>query len=232
MSLRKIAAPIVLKIGMSRVRQIKEQTPKRGGGTERQLGVVTRFRQGLERLFRRNACPCALDEGGRGRETPRQVLLVGTPNVGKSVLFKQLTGVYATVSNYPGTTVEITRGKMHVAGQDYEIIDTPGMYTLLPITEEERVARNLLMSAHPYLVLHVMDAKDLDRMLPLSLQLIEADCPLLLVLNMVDEAETAGVTIDTAVLEEETGVPVVATVAPKGYGLDLLKERIAAYGCR
>ncbi|MFN3422045.1 MAG: FeoB small GTPase domain-containing protein, partial [Armatimonadota bacterium] len=104
----------------------------------------------------------------------KRVALVGSPNVGKSLIFNRLTGIYVTVSNYPGTTVEIFRGRTYIEGVLYEIIDTPGMYSLLPSSEDERVARRLLMEERPDVVVHVVDAKNLERMLPLTLQLIEA----------------------------------------------------------
>ena len=72
-------------------------------------------------------------------EVDRKIAIVGSPNVGKSVLFQKLTGTYVTVSNYPGTTVEVFRGKGTIGGESFEVIDTPGMYSFLPITEEERV---------------------------------------------------------------------------------------------
>src|SRR3990172_3751336 len=127
----------------------------------------------------------------------RRVALVGNPNVGKSVLFNALTGAYVTVSNYPGTSVEVTRGMAVIEGQSYEIIDTPGMYSLLPITEEERVAREILFKDTPDLIIHVIDARNIERMLSMTLQLAEAGLPLLVVVNMMDEAERLGIDIDS-----------------------------------
>lgn len=158
-----------------------------------------------------------------------KAIIVGNPNVGKSVVFNRLTGVYVTVSNYPGTTVEVSRGKTRIDGRDYQIIDTPGMYSLLPITEEERVARKILLSEQPDAVLHVVDSKDLERMLPLTLQLIEAGLPVILVLNMMDEAEAVGVKIDVGRLEEELGIPVVGTVATTGQGVERLRRMMTHY---
>ena len=123
------------------------------------------------------------------------VAIVGNPNVGKSVLFNKLTGRYVTVSNYPGTTVEVTKGVASVYRVKFNLVDTPGMYSMSPITEEERVSRRLLIEDRPDLVLHVVDAKNLDRMLPLTLQLIEAGFKTVLVLNMMDVAVTGGLNI-------------------------------------
>ena len=114
------------------------------------------------------------------------IAILGSPNVGKSVLFNALTRTYVTVSNYPGTTVEVYRGKAFIDGREYQVIDTPGMYSLLPITEEERVGRSLLLEEKPDILLHVIDAKNIERMLPLTLQLIEAGLSVILVINMID----------------------------------------------
>jgi len=154
------------------------------------------------------------------------VLIVGNPNVGKSVLFHKLTGRYVTVSNYPGTTVEVARGVMRYRGRKFAIIDSPGMYSLAPITDEERVARRILLRDRPDLVLHVVDAKNLARMLPLTLQLMETGVPVILVLNMMDELERAGLSIRVDALERQLGVPVVPMVCPLGAGVDTLKELI------
>ncbi len=159
----------------------------------------------------------------------RKVGIVGSPNVGKSVVFNSLTGAYVTVSNYPGTTVDMARGKAKIEGEEFEIVDTPGMYSLLPITEEERVARLILLAEKPEVILQVVDAKNLERMLPLTLQLIEAGLPTVLDLNMMDETEAAGIEVDVNRLEEELGIPVVATVATTGRGMEALRRRLAEY---
>lgn len=158
-----------------------------------------------------------------------KVVLVGNPNVGKSVIFNNLTGKYVTVSNYPGTTVEVTRGKGRAGDKEYEVIDTPGMYSLLAITDEERVAVSMLLSEKQEVVVQVVDAKNLQRMLHMTLQLIEAGLPVILDLNLMDEAEKLGVLIDTEGLERELGISVVSTVATSGKGMDALKEQIATY---
>lgn len=162
----------------------------------------------------------------RGARRKSTVLIVGNPNVGKSVLFHKLTGRYVTVSNYPGTTVEVSRGRMRLHGREFEIIDSPGMYSLMPITDEERVARRILLYDKPDLVLHVIDAKNLARMLPLTAQLIEMGVPVVVVLNMMDELEQAGLSIQVEALQQQLGVPVLPTVSLTGQGIDALKELI------
>jgi ferrous iron transport protein B len=162
----------------------------------------------------------------------RKVALVGNPNVGKSVLFNALTGAYVTVSNYPGTSVEVSRGTAVLGDIHCEVIDTPGMYALLPITEEERVAREILLKASPDVVVHVLDARNLERMLSMTLQLIEAGLPVILVINIMDEAERMGLSIDVALLGEKLGIPVIGAAAAKKIGLAELKEAIASYDPR
>ena len=159
----------------------------------------------------------------------RKMSIVGSPNVGKSMVFNRLTGRYVTVSNYPGTTVDVSRGKAKIDGEEFEVIDTPGMYSLFPVTEEERVARSLLLGNKPEIILQVVDAKNLERMLPLTLQFIEAGLPIMLDLNMMDETEAAGIEIDVSRLEEELGIPVVATVATTGHGMEVLQKRVVEY---
>jgi len=156
----------------------------------------------------------------------RKIAIVGSPNVGKSVMFYNLTGKYATVSNYPGTTVEVSRGKGKIGGEEFEIIDTPGMYSFLPITEEEAVARSILLEEEPCVILHIIDAKNLERMLPMTLQLLESGLPVILVLNIFDEARKLGINIDIARLEKELNIPVVETVSTTGEGVDILKGKI------
>lgn len=163
------------------------------------------------------------------RHQKRKLVLVGTPNVGKSVIFNLLTGTYVTVSNYPGTTVEVTRGTAKYNQHIYEVIDTPGMYSLFPITEEERVTRTLLLQEKPDIVVHVADAKNLERMLPLTLQLLEAGLPLILAVNMMDEAETIGRSIDIDKLSAILGIPVVGTAAALNRGIDQLKKAVVEY---
>ncbi|MEE9914045.1 MAG: ferrous iron transport protein B [Deltaproteobacteria bacterium] len=172
-----------------------------------------------------NGCHVNADESD-GLE---RVVLVGSPNSGKSVIFGNLTAKYVTVSNYPGTTVELTKGKAWFGNEEFEIVDTPGMYSLLPITEEERVARSMLLKEKPKVVVQVADAKSLEKMLHTTLQLIEADLPVLLDLNIMDEAEKLGLKINLPCLEKELGIPVLSTIAIKRQGMEILKESIIQY---
>lgn len=157
------------------------------------------------------------------------VALVGSPNVGKSLLFNLLTGTYVTVSNYPGTTVEVSRGNRTIAGKQVTFFDTPGMYSLIPITEEESVARDLIMNEAVDLVIHVIDAKHISRMLNLTLQLIEAQLPVMLVVNMIDEAEKLGIWVNEHQLAYKLGIPVVTMSAARKLGLKNLIAKVADY---
>ena len=153
-------------------------------------------------------------------------VLVGNPNVGKSVLFKNLTRRYVTVSNYPGTTVEVVRAKAAFDGREIEVVDTPGVNDLAPRSDEARVTRRLLDETAGATIVQVADAKNLRRALLLTLQLAELERPTVLVLNMYDELEERGRQIDTARLSEILGIPVVATVAPRNQGTQELIDAL------
>ncbi|MDZ4224497.1 MAG: ferrous iron transport protein B, partial [bacterium] len=151
---------------------------------------------------------------------------MGNPNVGKSVIFGYLTGSYATVSNYPGTTVELSRGKTMLQGNSCEVIDTPGVNSLIPMSEDEAVTRNILLEQKG-IVIQVADAKNLARALPLTFQIMELKIPFVFVINMCDEAARSGIKINAKKLESLLGVPVLTTVATRGVGLAQLKEKIS-----
>jgi ferrous iron transport protein B len=158
------------------------------------------------------------------------IVLVGAPNVGKSLLFHRLTGTYVTVSNYPGTTVEIVRGKLDLSPLPHRgegLFDTPGLRSLLPITEEEQITKEILQRDDVAVIVHVADAKDLERSLALTLQLQELGPPVVLVLNMIDEAHKLGLEIDRRALEEKLNIPVVLTSALENHGIAELKDVLA-----
>lgn len=146
------------------------------------------------------------------------VALVGHPNVGKSVFFQRLTGQRATVSNFPGTTVEVARG-MARALEGTVVVDTPGVVAFPPHSQDERVTARLLLGEPLRAVLQVGDAKNLRRTLLLSVQLAELGVPLVLALNMMDEAGARGVKVDHARLAEYLACPVVPTTAIRGQGV-------------
>jgi ferrous iron transport protein B len=154
------------------------------------------------------------------------VALVGNPNVGKSVLFNRRTGAYVTVSNYPGTSVALTRGHGHLGELDVEVVDTPGAYALVPGTEEERVTQRYVLGGTANVLIHVVDAKNLPRGLPFTLQLMALGRPLVLVLNMMDELDELGVSVKVDLLSERLGIPVVPMVATRGTGMDLLATAV------
>ncbi len=153
-------------------------------------------------------------------------VLVGNPNVGKSLLFRNLTRRYVTVSNFPGTTVEVVRARARFNGREQEVVDTPGLNDLSPRSDEARVTRSLLAEHEQATIVQVADAKNLRRALLLTLQLAELRRPMVLVLNMFDELEERGGKIDTARLSDVLGVPVVVTVAPEGRGTRELMRAI------
>jgi ferrous iron transport protein B len=155
-----------------------------------------------------------------------RIALIGNPNVGKSVIFGLLTGKYVTVSNYPGTTVEVSHGNIALDSRKYHIIDTPGVNSLIPMSEDERVTRDILLKERPSLVVQVADSKNLKRTLLLTLQIAEMGVPMVLDLNMEDEARDRGIIINMQRLKEILGVEVVTTIAPQRKGFRELRNSI------
>lgn len=150
----------------------------------------------------------------------KKIILVGNPNVGKSVFFNALTGLYVDVSNFPGTTVDISHGKY---GNDV-VIDTPGVYGVSSFNDEERVARDVILDGD--IIINVVDALHLERDLFLTQQLIDMGKSLIVALNMMDEAKRNGISINVKKLESELGVPVIPCIATKNIGLDEVKNNV------
>ncbi|HPS91340.1 MAG TPA: ferrous iron transporter B [Methanothrix sp.] len=147
-----------------------------------------------------------------------KILLMGNPNVGKSVIFSRLTGIDVISANYPGTTVEYTEGRMKLGEQMATLVDAPGVYSLDPTTRVEEVSRKIFLNGAD-VVVNVIDATNLERNLNLTLQILEKGVPTIVVLNLWDVATRKGILIDAKALEKELGVPVVATVAVSGQGI-------------
>jgi ferrous iron transport protein B len=156
----------------------------------------------------------------------KKIALVGHPNVGKSVLFSTLTSRYVTVSNFPGTTVEVFSGEAQIGKQIYKVFDTPGINSTEPNAEDERVTLEVIQQERPDIIIQVADAKNLRRALLLLTQLSEFKIPIVLVLNMMDECKQRGIHIDSSILSLKLGVPVVETVATTGHGLEELKRQL------
>lgn len=154
----------------------------------------------------------------------RKIVLVGNPNVGKSVVFSHLTGSKVMISNYAGTTVEFTSGELNTEKESFELFDAPGAYSLTPSSKVEEVASSLVDQAD--LVINVVDATNLERNLFLTMEVLERDVPMIIALNMIDEAGHKGVKIDIEKLELLLGVPVTPTVAVSGEGLKNLIDTL------
>src|SRR5262245_34461574 len=167
------------------------------------------------------------------RPRPLRIALVGQPNVGKSVVFGRLTGRYVTVSNYPGTTVAVTKGRalIGINNEVCDIVDTPGVNALDgTLSEDERITREVVAGSACDLVVQVADARNLRRALMLTSQIAAFGKPMVLALNMVDEAFARGIVVDAAALEAALGVPVVEMVAVEGRGLSELRDALARAG--
>ncbi len=151
-----------------------------------------------------------------------RVVLLGNPNVGKSVIFYRLTKTYVIASNFPGTSVTLVEGVGKFEGRLVRVVDTPGIYKLTPISEDERVARSVLIEENPDVVIQVADAKNLRRSILFNLQVLEVGFPTMLVLNMWDELHNQK--IDLIKLEELLGIPVLNTIATEKMGIKKLKN--------
>jgi ferrous iron transport protein B len=160
----------------------------------------------------------------------KRLILIGNPNVGKSAVFSRLTGIHAATSNYPGTTVSYKSGRTRLRGVEFEVIDTPGAYSLDYGNEAEKVAVDLLQTGD--VVVNVVDATNLERNLMLTMQLLERGLPVIVCLNMWDDAQHKGIIIDVGKLQEYLRIPVIPTVGITGRGIDQLAEEIAAFAER
>ena len=155
-----------------------------------------------------------------------RVAVAGNPNSGKSTLINAIAGTRLHVGNWPGVTVEKREAALEHKGRGIKLVDLPGTYSLSPYTQEEIVARDYLIHEKPDVIIDVVDATNLERNLYLTVQLMELDIPMVMALNIYDEAEAKGYRIDTKAMEEMLGMKVVPTVATKGSGLDLLLEKV------
>ncbi|MBS7634116.1 ferrous iron transport protein B [Candidatus Bathyarchaeota archaeon] len=158
-------------------------------------------------------------------EKKLKIALAGNANVGKSVIFNQLTGLHQHIGNWPGKTVEKAEGTLHFKGYTIDIIDLPGIYSLSTFSLEEIVSREYIVDEKPDLVINVVDASALERNLFFTLQLMELETPLIIALNQIDMAEKKGIKIDLKRLGEKLGVSVVPTIAIKGKGIYELLEK-------
>lgn len=158
-----------------------------------------------------------------------KIVLIGNPNVGKSVVFARLTGIQVVTSNYPGTTVEYRKGLMSAGSEKFEVIDLPGSYSMEPTSKAEEVSCQFLKETcqedKDCIVINIIDATNLERNLHLTLDLIDHGYPVVVVLNMCDDLTHRGIAIDVKKMEELLGVPVISACAVTGLGIKILKER-------
>ncbi|KUK14254.1 MAG: Ferrous iron transport protein B [bacterium 42_11] len=159
--------------------------------------------------------------GGKDRV---RIALVGQPNCGKSTIFNQVAGYKSIASNFPGTTVSYTVSDIRFGNRVFELVDLPGIYSLSPVDEAEREARKFMLKTGADLYINVLDASLLSRSLEFTIELMELELPMILCLNMMDEAAEKGVIIEVEKLSTILGIPVVATVANRGRGLKELFE--------
>lgn len=154
------------------------------------------------------------------------IALAGNPNVGKSTVFNALTGLRQHTGNWPGKTVTNARGSFIHCGKKFTLVDLPGTYSLFAHSAEEEVARDFICFGKPHATIVVTDATCLERNLNLALQVIEITSKVVVCVNLIDEAERKDIHVNIKILEEELGVPVIATAAREGRGLDDLRNTI------
>jgi ferrous iron transport protein B len=161
-----------------------------------------------------------------------QIALAGNANVGKSVIFNELTGLHQHVGNWPGKTVERAEGTLSFRGHTIDVIDLPGIYSLSTYSIEEMVSREYIAVEQPDALINVVDASVLERNLFFTLQLLELEPRMVVALNQVDMAQSKGISVDTERLSQLLGVPVVPTIAVKGVGLEELMARVVESSTR
>jgi len=154
------------------------------------------------------------------------IALAGNPNSGKTTVFNNLTGARQHVGNWPGVTVEKKEGNCSFRGYSIKVVDLPGVYSLTAYSPDEVVARNFVIDEKPDVVVDIVDASNLERNLYLAVQIMEMGAPLIIALNMMDEAESRRYTIDIEAISQEMGVSVIPMVANRNKGTDELMEEI------
>jgi ferrous iron transport protein B len=173
--------------------------------------------------------PIAVPRSPRKRDPSLVLALAGQPNCGKSTLFNETAGYHSVSANFPGATVSYTKGNVHLLGRTYALIDLPGVYSLTSLDPASRETQRYLLNRKVDAIVNVVDASVLSRSLELTLQLLELEIPMVLCLNMMDEAERKGIFIDAKKLGERLGLPVAVTVASKGRGVrELFWESLKA----
>ena len=159
------------------------------------------------------------------------IYLLGSANTGKSAMFHSLTGGQAVISNFPGTTVKFQEGRMKLGSREIKVYDTPGVYSLAGISEEEKITLRMILENRPDLIIHVMDGTRLEKCLYLQLQIADFGIPTVVALNMADDVERLGLRIDVEELSEKLGVRVIPTVAVTGEGKkELIKTALREMG--
>ena len=177
-----------------------------------------------------SSCPLHGDLAQMGLDVGKWdyvVALAGNPNTGKSSVFNSLTGLKQHTGNWPGKTVTRAEGGYKFNNRRYKLVDLPGPYSLLSATQDEEIARDFILFGRPDCTVVVTDATCLERNLNLVLQVLEIADKVVVCVNMMDEARTRGVQIDVDALARDLGVPVVATVARTGQGLQDLTATVA-----
>ena len=161
-----------------------------------------------------------------------RVALAGNANVGKSIIFNYLTGLHQHIGNWPGKTIERAVGSVYYKGYEIEITDLPGIYSLSTYSLEELVSREFLLTEKPDIIVNIVDGSILERNLFFSLQLMELQTPMIMVINQMDIAKAKGIKINFKDIESTLGIPVIPTIATKGNQRRILRQIRTVWGRR
>jgi ferrous iron transport protein B len=154
------------------------------------------------------------------------IVLAGQGNTGKSSVFNYLTGLHQHTGNWAGKTIEKLEGTLYYKGYTIDVLDLPGIYSLTTYSIEELISREYIVTQKPDFVIDIIDTTNLERNLIFALQLLELECPVILVLNMIDLAKKKGIEIDFQKLESILDIPVITTVASRGKGLTDIMDKV------
>ena len=200
----------------------KEHNPKTGNFVPTCIGCKEagcKFRDSIQQTTEEED---ALYRGAREKSKEITVALVGNPNCGKTSLFNRASGSHQRVGNYSGVTVDAVKGKMYYKGYRFTLIDLPGTYSISAYSPEEKYVRHSIVNDKPDVILNVVDSSNLERNLFLTTQLIDMNLRMVIALNMFDELEHRGDTLNYKELEKLLGVPMIPTVSRNGRGIEQL----------
>ena len=148
-----------------------------------------------------------------------RIALIGQPNCGKSTIFNHVAGYRSIATNFPGATVTFTESHVNIKGKTFDLVDLPGIYSLIAFDQAAEESKKYLLDKKVDVIINIVDSSILSRSLELTIELLETDIPMILCLNMMDEAQRKGISIDEDILSQTLGIPIVKTIGQKGTGI-------------